>query len=178
MRKIIVTSLVLFIVFILSACSQKQVNQVQLVEPVVDSVKNVQKVTDATYIINDEPVTLKNGISEGVSSSVITRYFGNDAAGDLNDDGEVDLAFLLTQETGGSGTFYYVAVALAGDQGYQGLNAIYLGDRIAPQTTEISDKKIIVNYADRKIDESFAVKPSIGISKYFQIENNKLIENK
>ena len=136
---------------------------------------------DATYIIDNKPVTLNNGIAEsemvaGSASKTTTRYFGNDATGDLNSDGKADVAFLLTQETGGSGTFYYIAVALASVKGYQGLNAILLGDRIAPQTTEISQGKVIVNYADRKIDESFAIKPSVGVSKYFTVIDNKLVE--
>lgn len=139
-------------------------------------------VKDNTYLIEGKPVTLVNGLSEidipNSSSKQTTRYFGNGASGDLNGDGKKDVAFLLTQTSGGSGTFYYVAVALANDNGYQGINAILLGDRIAPQTTEISEGKIIVNYADRKKDESFAVAPSLGVSRYFQVVNGQLTEVK
>src|SRR5882672_11178341 len=68
---------------------------------------------DATYIIDGTHVTLKDGISEvavapGSASKLVTKYFGNEAVGDLNGDGIDDIAFLLTQEGGGSGTFYYV----------------------------------------------------------------------
>jgi len=44
---------------------------------------------------------------------------------------------LLTQETGGSGIFYYVAFALNTENGYAGGRTVLLGDRIAPQTTEL-----------------------------------------
>ncbi len=136
---------------------------------------------DATYMIDGQPITLKNGLAEteitpDSASKLVTRYFGNDAMGDLNGDGKDDKAFLLTHETGGSGTFYYIAVALAGDSGYQGLNALLLGDRIAPQTTEIKDGKVIVNYADRRADEPMTASPSIGVSKYFQVLNSQLAE--
>ena len=139
-------------------------------------------VKDATYLIEGQPVTLVNGLSEinipNSASKQTTRYFGNEVVGDLNGDGKEDTTFILTQDGGGSGIFYYVAVALAGDSGYHGLNAILLGDRISPQTTEFQNGEIIVNYADRKPSESFSVAPSIGVSKYFKVINGELMEVK
>lgn len=140
-------------------------------------------VKDSTYLIENELVTLKNGLSEieiapGSASKKVTKYFGNEAIGDLNNDGTPDTTFLLTQESGGSGTFFYVAVLISSEQGHVGTNAILLGDRIAPQSTEIKDGKIIVNYADRKVGEPFSTAPSVGVSKYFKIDNGKLVEAK
>ena len=134
---------------------------------------------DATYNIEGEPVTLVNGLAEtditpGSEAKKVTRYFGNEVTGDVNGDGKTDVAFLLTQTSGGSGTFYYVAVALGAETRYQGMNAVLLGDRIAPQSTEIKDGTIVVNYAERKPGESFAVAPSVGVSKYFKFMNNIL----
>jgi hypothetical protein len=72
---------------------------------------------DATYKINGELVTFKNGVSEidaapGSSAKIITRWFGNEVKHDFDGDGREDIAFLVSQETGGSGTFYYVVMAL------------------------------------------------------------------
>jgi len=135
---------------------------------------------NATYIIEGQALTLRNGnfeseIATDSASKIVTRYFGNEAFGDLNGDGQADVAFLLTQNGGGSGTFYYVAVALAGAKGYAGLNAIFLGDRIAPQTTEIRDGQIIVNFAVQKNDEPLTAIPSLAVSKYFQVVDNQLV---
>jgi len=146
------------------------------------NIKNVSA-KDMAYLIENEIVTLKNGLSEkeiapGSASKIITKYFGNETVGDLNNDNVPDTAFLLTQEGGGSGTFFYVAVLLSSQQGYVGTNAILLGDRIAPQISEIKNGKIIVNYADRKAGEPFSTAPSVGVSKYFQIESGKLVEVK
>lgn len=134
-----------------------------------------------TYQIEGQNVTLKDGLSEmeaapGSAGKVITRYFGNEAFGDLNRDGKDDVAFLLTQNSGGSGTFFYVVVALQTGTGYQGTNAILLGDRVAPQTTSIENGAIIVNYADRNPGEPFTVQPSLGVSKYLKVIKNTLIE--
>src|SRR3989344_926478 len=111
---------------------------------------------NATYLILGQSVTLQSGHAEtlaapGSASKTITQYFGNEATGDMNGDGTSDVAFLLTQNSGGSGTFYYVVVALREGGGYRGTNAVLLGDRIAPQTTEFRDGKLIVNYADRNL---------------------------
>jgi hypothetical protein len=136
---------------------------------------------DVTYQIDGRPVTLVNGRSEteaapGSTTRIITRYFGSDARGDLNGDGKEDAAFLLTQDTGGSGTFYYVVVALRTATGYQGTNAILLGDRIAPQRTIIENATVVVNYAERGPDEPFSAKPSVGVSKYLKVRDGKLEE--
>ena len=86
----------------------------------------------------------------GSASKILTRYFGNEIRHDLNGDGREDVVFLLTQETGGSGVFYYAVAALDTEQGYVGSEGLLLGDRIAPQTTEIGTGNIvIVTYADR-----------------------------
>ncbi|MGB2580397.1 MAG: META domain-containing protein [Minisyncoccia bacterium] len=125
---------------------------------------------DATYKINGKSVTLSDGVYEeslllGSASKTITRYFGNEVKHDFDGDGMEDTAFLLTQETGGSGTFYYLAVALNKADGYLGSDATIIGDRIAPQTTEMGKGNIVlVNYADRNPNEPFTVKPSLGKS--------------
>ncbi|MBP6866220.1 MAG: META domain-containing protein [Candidatus Pacebacteria bacterium] len=140
---------------------------------------------DGTYTINGEKVMLKNGFSEvpsapGSASKIVTKYFGNDVSHDLDNDGTPDLAFLVTQTTGGSGTFYYVLALLNKSTGPVGSDAVLLGDRIAPQSTSIDEGKtangtnrqnvIVVNYADRKPGESFAVAPSVGKSIWLKLD--------
>jgi hypothetical protein len=136
-----------------------------------------------SYIIDGQSVTLVNGHAEaeavpGSASKTITQYFGNEAVGDLNADGLADTAFLLTQNGGGSGTFYYVVVALKTKDGYIGSNAVLLGDRIAPQATEIRDGVLTVNYADRKKDEPMTATPSVGVSKHLKVQGTTLVEEK
>lgn len=135
--------------------------------------------TDATYTINGEKVTLKDGFSEVIvpssATKKITRYFGNEVKHDLNDDGLEDIVFLLTQETGGSGTFFYVVAALNTSNGYIGSDALFLGDRIAPQTTHMDEGSgrqnvIVVNYVVRLPGEPFTVRPSLGKSMWIKLD--------
>lgn len=128
-----------------------------------------------TYTIEDQPVTLVSGRAEvaaapGAVAKTVTQYFGNEATGDLNGDGTPDIAFLLTQDTSGSGTFYYAVAALKTADGYQGTSAVLLGDRIAPQTTEITDGKLIVNYAERAPGEPMTTQPSVGESLFLKLD--------
>lgn len=144
-----------------------------------------QSYLDATYIIEGEEVTLIDGLSEveaipGSASKIITRYFGNEVNHDFNDDGLEDIAFLLTEERGGSGVFFYVVVALNTKEGYIGSHAVFLGDRIAPQTTNIDEgvtamgtnreNVFVVNYADRAPGEPMTARPSMGKSIWLKLD--------
>ena len=138
---------------------------------------------NTTYIVENSPVTLKNGVSivtipgtkdPAYSTTVTTKFFGEATIGDLNGDGLPDAAMFLTQDSGGSGTFYYIVVAINTKSGAQGTNAIFLGDRIAPQNVQIKNKQVVANYADRKPTDSFATSPSIGVSKYLVLHGDTL----
>ena len=144
-------------------------------------IAEVSDYKNIAYEIDGRSVALKDGFSEteaapGSASKITVRYFGNEVKGDFDANGTEDTAFLLTSDGGGSGTFYYVVLALMGIDSYKGTNAVLLGDRIAPQTTEFKDGMIIVNYADRKPDEPMTTYPSVGVSKYLKVENGALIE--
>ncbi|MEK7661989.1 MAG: hypothetical protein AAB355_00595 [Patescibacteria group bacterium] len=141
--------------------------------PGTDNPKN------SAYMIENISVKLTDGVSEtedaaGSASKIITKYFGNESKGDLNGDGLSDTAFLLTQDRGGSGTFYYAVAALKTPDGYHGTNAILLGDRVAPQATEIKGGVLIANYAERSAGEPMTARPSVGVSMYSVIDNGQL----
>ena len=124
---------------------------------------------NTTYKIDGKEVKLINGKAETESTSdssrVITQYFGNELKKDFDGDGSEDLIFLLTQQMGGSGTFYYVVGCLNTKDSFVGSHGLFLGDRIAPQSTKTGEGNVVVvNYADRKVGESFAIRPSVGKS--------------
>ncbi len=137
---------------------------------------------NSTFTVDGKSVTLINGVSgtaiENSSAKITTQYFGNEATGDLNDDGLEDEAFLITQNSGGSGTFFYVVVALKTNSGYKTTNAFFIGDRIAPQSTEIhSDSmELHVNYADRKPGEPMTARASEGKVLLLKVTPNGVLE--
>ena len=135
---------------------------------------------NAEYVIEGQPIRLTDGMARadgapGSASPIVTRYFGNELTTDLNDDGRQDVVFLLTQERGGSGTFFYAVAALNTTAGYLGSDGHLLGDRIAPQATVVSRKPrhknvIVVNYRDRRPGEPMVAQPSDGKSVYLKLD--------
>ncbi len=124
---------------------------------------------DGTYLFDGEEIALLGGTFEreaapGSVTKETFRVFGVPKIGDLDGDGDADAALYLVRDGGGSGSFYYVAFAMNDDGSYRGTNAMFLGDRIAPQTLEIRDANAIANFAERKDGESFATPPSVGKS--------------
>jgi hypothetical protein len=137
------------------------------------------------YKIEGERVKLVNGVAErevvpGSASNVVTRYFGNDLRTDLNNDGREDIVFLLTQESGGTGTMFYAVSALNTEEGYVGGDGYFLGDRIAPQTIDESPNPrhknvIVVNFAVREEGEPMTNQPSVGKSVYLKLDTTSMM---
>ncbi len=125
------------------------------------------------YIYRDEDYKTAIYTIDGntIQLGVETKYFGNEVRADLNNDGREDVVFLITHQPGGSGTFFYVVAALNTERGYVGSAGVLLGDRIAPQTTEVRPNNIIlVNYADRAPGEPFTARPSVGKSIWLKLD--------
>jgi len=73
----------------------------------------------------------------------------------------------VTENSGGSGTFFYVVGAIKEEEGYRGTQAMLLGDRISPQSIEAAEgTQVVINYADRNPGEPMSTVPSVGKSMY------------
>lgn len=144
---------------------------------------------NTSYTIEGQSITLVDGSSEievapGSAGKIVTRYFGNEVEHDLNDDGREDIVFLVTQERGGSGTFFYVVAALNTPTGYVGSDAFFLGDRIAPQSTNMDEgvtvqgtkrkNVVVVNFATRGPNEPFTAQPTIGKSVWIKLDTTTM----
>jgi hypothetical protein len=91
-------------------------------------------------------------------------------------DGIEDAAFLITQDQGGSGTFFYAVVAIKTPTGYKYTNAFFIGDRIAPQSNRIDNNELSVFYAERNPGEPMTTKPSVGAVKLLKVNKNGVLE--
>ncbi|MCP5093575.1 MAG: hypothetical protein GY949_21955 [Gammaproteobacteria bacterium] len=134
---------------------------------------------DATYLVEGEPVRLQNGravrpAAPGSASEIRTQVFGAPTHGDIDGDGDTDAVFFLVQETGGSGTFYYVAAAHKVNGGYRGGTAVLIGDRIAPHRLDIIHGVVVVDYLERAPGEPMATQPALARTGYLMLEGDTL----
>ena len=135
--------------------------------------------SSATFIFDDEKITLSKGISSAAGDTGLemeTKVLEEKAYGDLNKDDKNDTALLLSQTGGGTGVFIYTAAYISGPISYKGTNAIFLGDRVSPQSISIKNGVITVNYLDRKPSESFAEEPTVPTFKQFVFLSGELVE--
>jgi len=131
---------------------------------------------EVTFWISGEPVSLRNGEAQAytdLGGGVLTtiRYFGNEVRHDIDGDGNEDIVFLVTQEIATGDTLFYAVGALKRGNAYTGTHAVYLGENIAPQTTQGGEgRQIIVNYAERATGDE----ASIGKSMYLLLDPGTL----
>jgi hypothetical protein len=124
---------------------------------------------------------LKDGVYEEYSvqgSTVKTRIIlsRDQAVGDLNSDTVTDAAVILIAETGGSGTFTYLAAVINDNGSAQPVDSFFLGDRIKIQSLSIRSGEIIVKLLVRKPNEPMAVQPTVTEIKKLRLKENKLVE--
>lgn len=172
---LVLVTVVLFGLFIKNSSTQsgdKQVEIPPVVTPAPLPTTTTPTVSDAkntTYIVDGEHITLTNGkfvrpAAPGSASLETFTLFGEPTMVDLDGDGDLDAVTYLTRDGGGSGTFFYVVAALNTSGTYQGTNAMFLGDRIAPQNITTEKGNAVANFAERKAGEAFSVQPSVGKS--------------
>ena len=132
-----------------------------------------------TFTFDDETVTLLNGRAESsdtVGLVTTTELLKEKAYGDINGDGKNDVVVLVSRSGGGSGVFIYAVAYVSGPVSYKGTNAIFLGDRVAPQSVSITNSAAIVRYLDRKVDEPYSAEPTVSVTKQLVYKNGEFVE--
>ena len=148
----------------------------KIINSIVNSIKVDGEYKNTTYYRRDTPFTFVNGVFEKelFPSSVekmVIKYLGYDLKGDFNADGLEDIAFIATENDGGSKSFYSLFAFLSSPQGFVGSNDIFLGDRIKLQSIEFVDDKLIVNYFEHEPNQALVDEPKTSVNKKVQVFN-------
>ncbi len=138
-------------------------------EPVVSDPLARADPKNISYNVAGESITLVDGkyeraITPETQARKTISIFGEPTTGDVDADGDLDAAMYLTHNEGGSGTFYYLVLAINTNGVYTGTNAMLLGDRIAPQNIDFVEGRFVANYSERNAGEPFTTPPSRGKS--------------
>ena len=133
----------------------------------------------ASYRLSGRSVTLRDGkhdepAAPGSAARNSTTVWGAPFEADLDGDGDLDAVVILVNDGGGSGTFYYVAAAERGTDGYRGSAAVLLGDRIAPQSIGFESSLVTVSFVDRRAAEPASSAPSVVVSRRFSFDDGEL----
>lgn len=136
---------------------------------------------NASYLIDGHMVKLIHGHAEEIASpgsatKVTTHVAEKTAYGDVDKDGNDDAVLILVRDSGGSGTYYYVAASLNVKGAYRGTNAVFLGDRIVPGNVKIEKGLIVVEYSDRTAKDAMITPPAESMIKYLKVDRGILEE--
>lgn len=129
---------------------------------------------NATYTIDGTPIRLTDGryVASAASGSSAMRQValqGTPARGTLG--GRPVQAAVLSDDGGGSGTFFYVAAV---PEGGRPTPAVLLGDRIVYRSIAIESDAVVVDYLDRAADAPMSAPPAIPVRKRFVLKDGKL----
>lgn len=135
-----------------------------------------------SYVIDGEIFTLTDGsaqraITAESASKTSVMIHGEPAFGDIDGDGDADAVLILVKDSGGSGTFYYGALAVKSGAGYRGTDAVLLGDRVAVQEYGISNNRARIRYAVRAPGEPFSAAASTDkrLDLQYDEKNQRLV---
>ncbi len=141
-------------------------------------------VTELTYHIDDRDIPMNRGVfRQDIPNSSLQEHIEithPSALGDISHDGVRDYVTILKQESGGSGTFFYITAVLADEKDsskVQTTNSLLIGDRIIPHTIIIDLNGLItLQYYDRGDGEPMTTEPIYLVERNFRIQNQSLIE--
>jgi hypothetical protein len=144
---------------------------------------DIEVLGNSTYRgILDEAVTLDGGVYEGdsfvagsASHPVVTLLPEPVAFGDMNGDGRPDAAIILVSDSGGSGSFVYLAAVESRDGVADNVATLLLGDRVQVKSLAIEKGRLVARLLSHAPDDP-ACCPSRETIREFTLAGETLVE--
>jgi heat shock protein HslJ len=145
--------------------------------PTLEDLKNL------TYAgIYEEPVKLTEGsyqgepfVSEGASRPLLQLAEQLFALDDLNRDGVSDAVVLLTESSGGSGAYTYLAVVVRQGEELTNIATQRLGDRVQVRSLEARDGLIGIEFVTTGSEEP-ACCPTLKVQESYRLDDGELVK--
>ena len=96
------------------------------------------------------------------------------AYGDLNGDGKEDAAVILITNSGGSGTFRYLAVVLDQKGAPNHAASLFLGDRVKVRSLSVSSGKIVLKMRTHTPNDPMCC-PTLDMTRNYLLQGNTLV---
>jgi heat shock protein HslJ len=188
-RSVVTLILSLLVVSALGACQVQETpvappvdeapieNETDIVESIV---VNESMLGDLEYRCDDLQVTLKDGEFRGPAapdsaSENVVQLMDLKAIGDVTGDGVDDAAALFWNNSGGSGTFIYLAVVTGEEGQVTNLSTVLLGDRVQVEALAVDSGKIIVDSVQHGPDDPTCC-PSENVREISTLEGDVLVK--
>lgn len=131
--------------------------------------------------ILEQPIILAGGrfkgepvIEGGASRPVVSLLSQPVAYGDLDDDGQPDAAVVLVSDSGGSGTFVYLAIVQSRDGMPTNVATSFLGDRVQVKSLSIEEGSLVATLLSHAPSDP-ACCPSQEEVRLFRLSGEQLI---
>ena len=126
--------------------------------------------------LEKEKVTLHDGHAReqipGTTAVIITEVIHKSIYADLDGDNAKEAVSILMQHTGGTGSFYFVAVAAGSGKT---IESYFLGDRVKITSVKIIEKLIVVDLLERSTGQPMASRPTERVSKKFELAKDVIV---
>jgi len=129
-------------------------------------------------VYTEYPVTLSKGefripAEPGSASEIVVKLTDKRAFGQL---AGIDIGVVvITTETGGTGTFYELALLTTESEGWENSDTVLLGDRLQVNSVAIAEDSIVVEIKTHGPDDPQCC-PTMDSRKRYTIQNGLLVE--
>jgi hypothetical protein len=148
--------------------------------PVTRPTLDEEALGNMTYIYNDMPVTLENGIFQEKPDETAATFITNlsvykTAFGDLTNDGLDDAAVILVDDPGGSGTFLSLYSVIDQGSALTSTAGSGLGDRTKIEKLWIENGQVMLDVIRHGPDDPMCC-PTEAATLVYVVQNGNLVE--
>ena len=116
----------------------------------------------------------REAASDNSASEIVIQLSDQMAVGELSN-GQQGAVVILVSQTGGTGTFYDLAILTEQDGEYVVAAVTYLGDRIIINDLSITDGQIVVDMVVQGQDDPFCC-PTQHVIQTYELQNEELVQ--
>lgn len=142
-----------------------------------NTIPRIDSITIHSSVYTDNPVTLNKGLYQAPaapgSASMITVKLTDKKAFTTINDNVVGVVVLVT-ETGGTGTFYELALLSKQKQGWVNTDTVLLGDREKVQSVAIDSGHVFVDMITHAPSDPLCC-PTLKVTKLFSVKGGRLV---